>query len=424
MNRILKYSVFVVSVIILLSPLATSMKNESIRMEKSDNLSSLMGQINESILLEYLYKIESFGPHPTGSEEIYNLGEYLYLTLESLGVSVEFDSWEYKDHYGRNIIAEIPGNGNGDGIVIVCAHYDSVAWSPGVDDDGSGIACVLEIARLIQHINLNASVRCILFDGEEQGLLGSHEYVEGCIKKDENIIGVLALDKIGYAPDKEAGSIIRLHASDESFWMREVACNVAKKYADVINLEVVPYGFDASSDHKSFVDNGFCGINLVEEALNPMYHTSFDIVEYINLSYLLKVCRLSFAMIASYAKIDNGVSEQGVQVNIVKNEFGWFSVDVVNSNEQVLDASIVIEMIHPIRDKAVVATKQYYSEPCSWSFDTQISQSWQFVFAGHTCTRGFVRIDVFVTGIDDDIGLFVKEDSFGLIVFPWRLWMT
>jgi len=421
MNRILKYGVFVVSVIVLLSPFATSMKNESIKMQKSDDLSSLMSQINESNVIEYLHKIESFGPHPTGSEQIYGLGEYLYLTLESLGLSVEFDSWQYKDYFGRNIIAEIPGNG--EGIVVVCAHYDSVAWSPGVDDDGSGIACVLEIARLIQQIELSASVRCILFDGEEQGLLGSHEYVKSCIEKGENIIGVLALDKIGYAPDEEAGSIIRLHASPESFWMREVALSVAKKYPKLINLEITAYGFDASSDHKSFVDNGFCGINLVEEELNPMYHTSFDVVEYINLSYLLKVCRLSLAMIATYAQIDNGLFEEGVEVDIVKNEFGWFSVDVLNSNEEVLNASIVIEMIHPLKNKVVLATKQYYSEPCSWSFNTQISQSWQFVFAGHTCTKGFVRIDVYVTGIDDDIGLFVEEKSFGVIAFPWRLWM-
>jgi len=78
----------------------------------------------------------------------------------------------------RNVVAEIPGTGND--VVVVGAHFDSWDWAQGANDNGSGVAAVLEAARILQSMNINprATIRFVFFSGEEQGCLGSRAYVD------------------------------------------------------------------------------------------------------------------------------------------------------------------------------------------------------------------------------------------------------
>jgi Iap family predicted aminopeptidase len=83
----------------------------------------------------------------------------------------------------RNVVAEIPGSGND--IVVVGAHFDSWDWGQGANDNGSGVAAVLEAARILRSMNIKprATIRFVFFSGEEQGCLGSRAYLEA--HKDE-----------------------------------------------------------------------------------------------------------------------------------------------------------------------------------------------------------------------------------------------
>jgi|SRR5215469_6107983 len=78
----------------------------------------------------------------------------------------------------RNVIAEIPGTGND--IVVVGAHFDSWDWAQGANDNGSGVAAVLEAARILRSMDIKpkATVRFVFFSGEEQGCLGSRAYLD------------------------------------------------------------------------------------------------------------------------------------------------------------------------------------------------------------------------------------------------------
>ena len=83
----------------------------------------------------------------------------------------------------RNVVAEIPGTGNG--IVVLGAHFDSWDWAQGANDNGSGVAAVLEAARILGSMNIKprATIRFVFFSGEEQGCLGSRAYLDA--HKDE-----------------------------------------------------------------------------------------------------------------------------------------------------------------------------------------------------------------------------------------------
>lgn len=95
-----------------------------------------------------------------------------------------------------NVVAEIPGSERPDEVVIIGAHLDS--WQPGTgaQDNGTGVASVLEAARAIQalHRPPRRTIRFVLFGGEEEGLLGSHAYVNRHLTETPNMDAVLVTD--------------------------------------------------------------------------------------------------------------------------------------------------------------------------------------------------------------------------------------
>ena len=104
------------------------------------------------------------------------LGEvagYIHTQLDALGLSVEEDPVTYSGQTFPNVIGVLPGTVCPDTAFIVGAHYDTVGGSPGADDNGSGVAAVLEIARVISSESFQPSIEFVGFAFEEQGLVGS-----------------------------------------------------------------------------------------------------------------------------------------------------------------------------------------------------------------------------------------------------------
>lgn len=102
----------------------------------------------------------------------------------------------------RNIAVEIIGEKNPKQILLVGAHYDSAPTTPGADDNGSGVAAVLEIARLLKGRKFDKTIQLVLFPNEEPPyfrttVMGSYHYAEAARQRQDDIIGMLALETIG-----------------------------------------------------------------------------------------------------------------------------------------------------------------------------------------------------------------------------------
>jgi len=118
----------------------------------------------------------------------------------------------YEDEYGdkfqfRNIIAEHYGTTSPDEIIVVGAHYDTVWLSPGADDNASGVAVMLEMARQLKKIQLNRTIRFIAFANEEYphyytDNMGSMFHAKRAYDRGDNIIAMLSLEMLGYYSDK------------------------------------------------------------------------------------------------------------------------------------------------------------------------------------------------------------------------------
>ena len=110
----------------------------------------------------------------------------------------------------RNLDVEISGTASPGDIVVIGAHYDTVLGCAGANDNTTGVAGVLELARLLSARTMDRTVRLVAFVNEEPpffqtDLMGSRVYARGCRERDENVVAMLSLETIGFYTD-EPGS--------------------------------------------------------------------------------------------------------------------------------------------------------------------------------------------------------------------------
>ena len=388
------------------------------------NIIDMIQQVNKSELTKHVQKIQDFGPHPTGSETLELVGEYIYNELTNTGLPVEYISWSFNEYSGKNIVATHQGSGSAEGIVIVCAHYDSIDISPGADDDASGVAIVLMLAKIMSNYSFNSTIKFILFSGEEQGKFGSKVYAKNAKENGDNIVGVLALDKVGYAVTEYAGQRVVHHSNVRSDWMVDISVEMAEKYYEYIGLEILRWSEDTGSDHHAFVKEGFSGTDFVRYAINPYYHTSEDIIEHMNMTYLTKVCNLTIATLSTIACLNPILKSSDLKIimkGTIQSTPAQIYVKVKNKGYELDTANVTINISlkHIIKNDFVRAEKAHYTIPCNWRLPKEIGEYWEFKIGGRRYTRGLFKFVVEVEGIKDDIHLYKQQENFGFIIKPF-----
>lgn len=210
----------------------------------------------------------------------------------------------------NNIFVDIPGKTRPTEVLILAAHFDAVPGSPGADDNGSGVATVLEAARVLKDAPMQRTVRLIFFNLEEVGLVGSRAYVER-IKPDleakkERIVGMASIDMIGYyssEPNSQkspipamgkfkpptvgdfigvAGILTHRHFSqalDKAMHAAEPGENGVKTVV-VDFLPIAPPDL-LRSDHAPFLAAGVPAVIMSDTAnfRSPHYHKATDTIE-------------------------------------------------------------------------------------------------------------------------------------------------
>ncbi|MBI1650020.1 M28 family peptidase [Hyphomicrobium sulfonivorans] len=138
---------------------------------------------------------------------------YIETELAALGYTPQAQAWDVDGKSVRNISVELaPPNANADTpTLVIGAHYDSYGNAPGANDNGTGSAAVLELARLLKDAPLGGKrLRLVLFVNEEPPYggtpdMGSYRYAKALKENGENVIGMMSLETIGSFSD-EPGS--------------------------------------------------------------------------------------------------------------------------------------------------------------------------------------------------------------------------
>lgn len=215
-------------------------------------------------------------------------------------------------HNGFNVIAEKIGWKYPKQFYLVGAHYDSInndneggvtcEKAPGACDNASGVAGVLELARVFNDLDTESSVIFVAFGGEEIGFLGSEAYVDNLVKsgKKANLKGFVILDMISYYKNDRG---IYIEASDKSKAQTDAGIRL-KEYADAYTTlkftEI--YWKPANSDHVPFLDEGITGGLLIqkecESSTYPYLHSAEDVITLQKPDFAIEVLKVAFALLA------------------------------------------------------------------------------------------------------------------------------
>lgn len=140
-------------------------------------------------------------------DKLVAVSQFLETSLAAAGYQVNRQSYEIDGKVYDNLEVEIRGTEKPDEIVVIGAHYDSVVGAPGANDNGTGAAAVLALARAFAGKQTARTLRFVEFVNEEPPFfwteqMGSFVYAKGCRDRGENIVAMLSLETIGYYSDK------------------------------------------------------------------------------------------------------------------------------------------------------------------------------------------------------------------------------
>lgn len=221
----------------------------------------------------------------------------IYNTLSGFGLSTTLDPFSYSSNTYYNVVATKVGAVTPNSIYIIGAHYDSVS-NPGANDNASGVAAVLEAARVLSQYQFKSTLVFIAFDREEQGLIGSSAYAAA--HQSDNILGMLSMDSIAYRdPNNPTKAFIY---SDYTAFRGAVAGAITT-YG---GLTAVQGNDEYATDNWPFRSynkpNGFLEDNYY--APDPNYHKSTDSVDtpgYIDYAYATSMTKGSVGWLAETA---------------------------------------------------------------------------------------------------------------------------
>ncbi|WP_160141808.1 M28 family peptidase [Salicibibacter halophilus] len=212
-------------------------------------------------------------------------GEMLRSEITEDGLTVNLNVQTMTDEISQNVIAvkEPEEDIEDPEIVYVTAHYDSVAFSPGANDNASGTAHILELARTMQDMSVDKEIRFIAFGYEEGGLNGSRYYLDELSQEEINQSAAnFNFDMVG--ADWEKATSLNVNVVDgepNTVW------EYADAAADRLDNDALTLFERGASDHESFHDAGIDAANISWREpgtgeLEPTYHTPYDTMEYIS----------------------------------------------------------------------------------------------------------------------------------------------
>ena len=319
-------------------------------------VSKVVESVSEERIAATMKKLESFGTryvlsekdnptHGIGGAQRWILDEF---KSYSPRLEVSLDTFTLKknqripqDTELANVVAVLPGTINKDRYVIVGGHYDSIASrrppaasgtapaaqqpsdegprspaetdpsAPGVADDASGTAAVMELARVMSQYEFDKTIVFIAFTAEEIGLNGSANYAKNAKERNLQIEAMLNNDIIGSdvsGDGRSASNRLRVFSEgpedSPSRALARYTKEVAERYLPGMTVDLVfrRDRFGRGGDHTSFVREGFAAVRLTTPSENyANQHTATDTFANASVPYTTRVARMNGAVLASLA---------------------------------------------------------------------------------------------------------------------------
>ena len=275
---------------------------------------ALAGEVRQDTLAENIEALAALGTRYTYSDGDERARDHLVERLGALGYETELDAFRFAGEDAENVIARKVGTVTPDIVYIFSAHYDSTSETPetsapGADDNASGVAAVLEAARVLADVPLESSVWFVLTAAEEQGSVGSAHLARRLKTEHTDVRGVIAPDMIGYWPLGDDDALDLLGDMGSVALVDRMAA-----LADALGVpykRYIEHEYCYGDDHTNFQEAGFPAISPMDcvEAHNipasgetlGHYHRSSDTLETLHLPFTTRVAGLIVATLADLA---------------------------------------------------------------------------------------------------------------------------
>ena len=258
------------------------------------------------------------GPRPvTNEQSIKKTESYITNYFKSIGLQVQLQQYKYSNYNIANIIAGSQENLLSSKYYVIGAHYDSVPETYGADDNASGIAVLLELARYTTQEKISLPIRFVAFTAEEPPTFGTRHqgskvFVKSVLEKKDEILGAIILEMVGYTSNEQnypmvlkwmgypsKGNFIGIVGNRKSKKFGQSIFQSFKKNAQLpVETLFVPFNGwilpdTRLSDHSPFWDAGLPAVMITDTAFfrNPNYHTpqdTFDTLDYFFMAELVK----------------------------------------------------------------------------------------------------------------------------------------
>jgi len=268
----------------------------------------------------------------TRPRQLEQAAEMLEAALREAGFSVERQPIQVQERTCFNLIASLPGSGRADEVVVVGGHYDSVVGCPAANDNGSGTAATLALARSFAGRQsagqAGRTLRFLFFVNEEPPffqtpLMGSLVYARRCQERRDDVRAMLSLETIGYYDDAAgsqqypAAALGMLYPSSGDFVSfvgdrpsRRLVRDVVRSFRAHTQFPSQGASLPASipgvgfSDHWSFWEAGYPGVMVTDTAMfrYPYYHTPEDTPDKVDFERLARV-------VAGLERVVGGLSQ-------------------------------------------------------------------------------------------------------------------
>lgn len=254
----------------------------------------------------------------TAPEALVRAATYIADALGALGLTVEDRPFRFGAERFSNIVASHRGARAERPRALIGAHYDTVPGTPGADDNASGVAVLLEAARILSRESFDATIEFVAFSLEEfQGTaygVGSGAFVEQARREGARYAGALILEMVGYTDSRPGSQIV-----PPPLWWRTVprrgtflaaagdgrsggllrtfaaAAERAAPALEVVTVQVPLRGWllpvARLSDNRSFWDAGYPALMITDTAFlrNPHYHRASDRVDTLDFGFMSRV---------------------------------------------------------------------------------------------------------------------------------------
>lgn len=266
-----------------------------------------MKDTEENLIATVKYLSEDIGERSYHDpSKLSKVADYIELKFREYGLEITKQPFRYRHETYFNVIAEIKGSGAPDApIIVIGAHYDTASGSPGADDNASGVAGLLEIARLASLNPPKRTHRFVAFCLEEPPAymtrhMGSYVYAESLYAEGVKVKGMIALEMLGFYRDYKGSqalpySFLRLFFPSTANFIAFVGNLHSKSFTKEVErafksassfpletfnaLAIVP-GVDFS-DHRNFWKFGCPAFMVTDTAFyrNANYHEAGDTAE-------------------------------------------------------------------------------------------------------------------------------------------------